>query len=35
MKPNTSVGLKLKTQHELWIALSLNPTYKNGEGIDS
>jgi hypothetical protein len=43
MKPNTSFGLKHETQptkmvkvliHERWVALSLNPTYENGEGID-
>jgi hypothetical protein len=45
MKPNMSLGLCCRlTQptkmvkiliHERWVALSLNPTYKNGEDIDS
>jgi hypothetical protein len=45
MKPNMSLGLCCRlTQptkmvkiliHEPWVALSLNPTYKNGEDIDS
>jgi len=44
MKPNTSVGFRCRlTQptkmvkvliHERWVALSLNPTYENGQGID-